>query len=120
MTVDAQPRRRGRQPAGPNSRPRSQGVTAALRMFAKNNPKPASAYTDVELLTFVLGSPVAARSVMEACDGSLANLDQIGDAVVLVGRQPGVGLATALRVEALFEIALRILGSPPATESPQE
>ena len=82
------------------------GATTYNGVYSKRNPRPIDQFTDLQLLALVLGNPVAAQSVMDKI-GKLENFSSIGEGASLL-HYPGISKATAVKLDALFEVATRI------------
>jgi hypothetical protein len=97
---------------------KSHNVQMGIRFTAKRNPLEVSQLPDATLLSIVT-SPECSQSVMPTIKGDLSNFFEIGDARKLEN-YPGVGKAMALKLEALAEVTLRILGQRPTNQDDSE
>lgn len=82
------------------------GATKFNTVYSKRSPRGVDQWSDHELLTVLLGSPEAATSVMEKI-GTLDNFSSIGEGASML-HYPGISKATALRIDAIFEVGTRI------------
>lgn len=82
------------------------GANLYDKIYSKRQPQPISVLTDEQLLSLVLGNPRAAQSVMQEI-GALDRYSTIGEGSRLL-HYPGISKATAVRLDALFELATRI------------
>lgn len=82
------------------------GATKFNQVYSKRNPRPIKDLADRELLVILLGNPVAADTVLGEI-GHLGQFSKIGEGASLM-HLPGISKGTALKLDALFEIACRL------------
>lgn len=82
------------------------GAARFNRIYSKRTPTKVESLSDQELLTILLGNPTAAASVLEEI-GELGQFSRIGEGAGMMHR-PGISKGTALKLDALFEIACRL------------
>lgn len=82
------------------------GANLYDKIYSKRQPQPISALSDQQLLALVLSNPTAAASVIQEI-GTLESYSTIGEGSRLL-HYPGISKATAVRLDALFELATRI------------
>jgi len=75
-------------------------------VYSKRNPRGLEQASDEELLTIVLGSSVAAQSVISEI-GTLENYTKLGEGQRLLDH-PGISKGTAVKLDALYEISVRV------------
>ena len=90
------------------------GVAVYGQLFSKRSPRPADDFSDLEVLTLLLGSPRAAESVLTEIRnldpegvGGLKSFSLIGSGQNLCN-VPHIARATAARLELLYVAAQRI------------
>lgn len=76
------------------------------KVYSKRSPVSPARLTDYELLSVVLGSSQAARTVLDEI-GSLSQFSSMGQGARLMS-QKGISKGTAIRLDCLFELACRI------------
>jgi DNA repair protein RadC len=76
------------------------------QVYRQTGARPIAEHEDEELLTILLGSRTAAKSVLVEV-GSLAQYSSMGEGRRLM-HYPGINKGIALKLDALFECAVRI------------
>lgn len=82
------------------------GAARFNQVYSKRNPRPIADWSDQDLLAILLSNPQAAETVMAEI-GELGKFSKIGEGASLT-HLPGISKGTALKLDAIFEVACRL------------